>query len=54
MNGEVFGKPHSPDDARRMLRALSGATHYVHTGVCVSDGTRTESFVDTCKVTFFR
>ena len=25
----------------------------VHTGVCVSDGTRTESFVDTCKVTFF-
>ena len=43
----------SPDDARRMLRALSGATHYVHTGVCVSDGTRTESFVDTCKVTFF-
>ena len=33
--------------------ALSGATHYVHTGVCVSDGTRTESFVDTCKVTFF-
>ena len=53
VNGEVFGKPHSPDDARRMLRALSGATHYVHTGVCVSDGSRTESFVDTCKVTFF-
>ena len=53
VNGEVFGKPHSPDDARRMLRALSGATHYVHTGVCVSDGIRTESFVDTCKVTFF-
>ena len=53
VNGEVFGKPHSPDDARRMLRALSGATHYVHTGVCVSNGTRTESFVDTCKVTFF-
>ena len=53
VNGEVFGKPHSLDDARRMLRALSGATHYVHTGVCVSDGTRTESFVDTCKVTFF-
>ena len=53
VNGEVFGKPHSVEDAKRMLRALSGATHYVHTGVCVSDGTRTESFVDTCKVTFF-
>ena len=25
----------------------------VHTGVCVSDGVRTESFVDSCKVTFF-
>ena len=36
-----------------MLRALSGSTHQVHTGVCVSDGTRTESFVDSCRVTFF-
>lgn len=53
VNGEVFGKPHSVEDAKRMLRALSGATHQVHTGVCVSDGTRTESFVDSCKVTFF-
>lgn len=53
VNGEVFGKPHSVEDAKRMLRALSGATHAVHTGVCVSDGKRTESFVDSCRVTFF-
>ncbi len=53
VNGEVFGKPHSPADAKRMLRALSGATHEVHTGVCISDGERTESFVDTCRVKFF-
>ena len=53
VGGEVFGKPHSVEDAKRMLRALSGATHEVHTGVCVSDGVRTESFVDSCKVTFF-
>ncbi len=53
LDGEVFGKPQDADDARRMLRALSGRTHEVHTGVCVSDGARTESFVDTCKVTFF-
>ena len=46
VNGEVFGKPHSEEDAKRMLRALSGATHEVHTGVCISDGARTESFVD--------
>ena len=32
---------------------LSGATHEVHTGVCISDGERTESFVDTCRVKFF-
>ena len=53
VNGEVFGKPHSEEDAKRMLRALSGATDEVHTGVCISDGTRTESFVDSCRVTFF-
>ena len=53
VGGEVFGKPHSVEDAKRMLHALSGATHEVHTGVCVSDGVRTESFVDSCKVTFF-
>ena len=32
---QVFGKPHSEEDAKRMLRALSGATHEVHTGVCI-------------------
>lgn len=53
VDGEVFGKPHSVEDAKRMLRALSGATHQVHTGVCITDGTRTEHFVDSCKVTFF-
>lgn len=53
VGGEVFGKPKDTEDAKRMLRALSGSTHAVHTGVCISDGTRTESFVDSCKVTFF-
>ena len=53
VKGKVFGKPHSTEDAKRMLRALSGTTHEVHTGVCVSDGVRTQSFVDSCRVTFF-
>lgn len=53
LEGQVFGKPHSPEEAVRMLRALSGRVHRVHTGVCVSDGTRTESFVDSCQVAFF-
>lgn len=33
--GEVLGKPCDPEDARRMLRALSGTRHEVLTGVCV-------------------
>lgn len=53
LEGQVFGKPHTTEDAVRMIRALSGRTHQVHTGVCVSDGRRTESFVDSCRVTFF-
>ena len=30
---EILGKPRDPEDARRMLRALSGSTHVVATGV---------------------
>ena len=33
--GEVFGKPKDEADAVRMLRALSGREHRVHTGVCI-------------------
>ncbi len=33
--GEVLGKPRDAADAARMLRALSGTTHEVITGVCV-------------------
>ena len=32
---EILGKPESPEDARRMLRLLSGAVHEVHTGLAV-------------------
>lgn len=33
--GEVLGKPKDAADAARMLRLLSGGTHYVVTGVCL-------------------
>jgi septum formation protein len=36
LDDEVLGKPTDPDDARRMLRALSGRTHRVLTGVAVA------------------
>lgn len=35
LDGEIFGKPKNLDDAKRMLRALSGATHTVVTGVAI-------------------
>lgn len=38
LNGEVLGKPADRDDAIRILGALSGATHEVHTAVVVWTG----------------
>ena len=32
---EILGKPVDDEDARRMLRLLSGRSHYVYTGICV-------------------
>ncbi len=32
---EILGKPESDEDARRMLRFLSGTTHEVHTGLAL-------------------
>lgn len=34
-DSQVLGKPHSPEEAREMLRFLSGRTHTVYTGVTV-------------------
>lgn len=33
VEGEILAKPEDDDDARRMLRLLSGRTHQVHTAV---------------------
>ena len=35
VDGVTLGKPQDPEDARRMLRLLSGRTHQVFTGVTV-------------------
>ena len=36
--GRILGKPGHPDEARRMLAALSGQAHTVMTGVAVAGG----------------
>ncbi|WP_447918836.1 Maf family protein [Achromobacter aegrifaciens] len=40
LSGAVLGKPVDRDDAMRILRALSGAAHEVHTAVAVWTGDR--------------
>lgn len=61
LDGEVFGKPRSLSQGKHMLRALSGATHEVMTGVSVwlvngdADGKVSvgkKTFTDISKVTF--
>lgn len=52
LDGEVLGKPKDADDARRMLRLISGRSHDVITGVTIVSGIKINSFSVTTKVTF--
>lgn len=52
LDGAVLGKPRDAEDAKRMLRALSGRTHSVFTGVTVLRGGRTRSHAERTEVTF--
>lgn len=49
---EVLGKPRDAEDARRMLRLISGRSHQVITGVCLAAKGRERSFAVTTDVTF--
>ena len=54
--GDILGKPKDADDARRMLRKLSGARHSVWTGVALICGGREacaaeRTYVDFCEMT---
>ena len=51
VDGEIFGQPVDTDDARRMLKALSGRTHRVHTAVAVIRGDRVAETLETSLVT---
>lgn len=52
LDGEVMGKPKDGEDARRMLHALSGQTHQVITGVCLTTREFQKSFATVTDVTF--
>lgn len=51
---EILGKPVDEEDACRMLRLLSGRTHQVVTGVCLSGLDVSKSFSVKTDVTFKR
>ena len=48
----VLGKPHSREDAIRMLHMLSGNVHTVITAVTIRSNSRTDTFTDEAKVFF--
>jgi len=50
VDGEILGKPRDEEDARRMLRLLSGRTHQVMTGVSLRTAHRTLSRVEISNV----
>ena len=52
LDEEILGKPHDDDDARRILRKLSGRTHQVITGVCLTSTDKQSLFAVTTDVTF--
>ena len=52
LNGEIMGKPKGADEAKAMLRKLSGQTHHVVTGVSITTCEKQVSFSDITAVTF--
>lgn len=52
LNGRVMGKPKDEAEACEMLRSLSGHTHQVVTGVCITTKERQSSFSTVTDVTF--
>ena len=55
LDGRALGKPADIDEARAMLRTLSGRTHFVCTGVCIAGpGSREIRFHEITEVTFRR
>ena len=60
LNGQMLGKPRDKEEAKQMLRQLSGQTHQVYTAVCFtwinnptsSSAIQHDEWVDSTDVTF--
>jgi septum formation protein len=53
LGGRLLGKPANRDEARLLLRALSGRTHRLLTGVCLIGGGQEETVVEEARLTLF-
>ncbi len=51
-NNEILGKPINSEEAERTIRRLSGQSHLVITGVCISNAHKTITFSSTTEVKF--
>lgn len=52
LDGKVLGKPQDKEDALQMLRTMSGRTHEVFTGVCITTTNWQRSFTAQTEVRF--
>ena len=52
LDAKVYGKPTNEEDAKEMLRKLSGKTHEVITGVCLTTKDKQKAFFALSKVKF--
>ncbi|HZY81460.1 MAG TPA: Maf family protein [Cyclobacteriaceae bacterium] len=52
INGSILNKPGDRDEAIKMLTMLSGKTHHVFTGVCISSLNKRKLFREETGVTF--
>lgn len=53
-DNEFLGKPKDKEDAKRMIKRLSGKTHFVYTGVAVMKKDKSVSFCEKASVTFMK
>lgn len=53
IDGMILGKPRDDEDARAMLRRLSGRTHEIYTGVCLMADGKQEVFHHVTEVRFY-
>ena len=52
LNGKVYGKPQDEEEAKQMLHDLSGKTHQVITGVCITTLAKQKAFAVSSEVRF--